>query len=556
MKNGYKVHSQLKLFSRNIHLNDSSNKNYKKEERNYLINKGTQKNNNIILKLYDEKSLFKQKLLNKKRAINFKKMNTINIIGEYDNNIIPKKNNLTITTEKLKTYTKKNKMEKEFYINNTNDKNKSMTFQNSNLRSKTFHKKLLLSKLKELLKMLEKREKERKVKKNIKKRQLYLEQISNLFSDRLVEPSIPKLRNRMQMNKYLINNFKENDSNQEYIKRSLRYKKINEDYEVAKTIQTEPRKSIGTNEIKPYNYEKDIKKQLKKKNSSSFYKTIKPKEKGSSFLLTNSINTSNVKRVKFTLGNSKDNKEKQINKKNYIERQNYKFNSSKNIINLRRWHLTTKNLPLYLNKDEKEKNNDSNIQDEISTERPRKNNTKKKTVNFTEKILLIKSNEGNQKYNMQSNKKNLFFFDKFNLSNIMYKTQKKNFNDYLLKKRILRSKNFSVQMYNLSKEREILKSNAEEASNFPKLKESSLIYEMKYKNLLKNSFNPMNNFKEGDEDLGIDDLKKIKKALMETEINMYISLKNEINPKYIKNKFNKTTVGKFHSTKGDYFGLK
>ena len=111
-------------------------------------------------------------------------------------------------------------------------------------------------------------------------------------------------------------------------------------------------------------------------------------------------------------------------------------------------------------------------------------------------------------------------------------------------------------MSNLAKEKDLYTNNCDETGKLPRLKEGSLIYEMKLKNLFKNSFNPMANFKEGDDDLDLDNLKKIKNSVMEMEIEMFTCLKNEINPKYIKNKFNKITVGKYHSTRGVYFGSK
>ena len=120
----------------------------------------------------------------------------------------------------------------------------------------------------------------------------------------------------------------------------------------------------------------------------------------------------------------------------------------------------------------------------------------------------------------------------------MYNEQKKYFNQYLMNKRISRSKNFSQQMSNLAREREkeleLCNSNNDEVGRLPKLKEESLLYEMKIKNLFKNSFNPMVNYREGDDDLDLDNLKKIKDSVKETEIKMFTSLKNEINPKYIR----------------------
>ena len=195
------------------------------------------------------------------------------------------------------------------------------------------------------------------------------------------------------------------------------------------------------------------------------------------------------------------------------------------------------------------------------TDRPKKNKNMKKqnTNNFSEKAMLIKTRINLTNYIKQKQKvpkKKLIIFDKFNMSNNLYNEQKNYFNEYLMNNRVNRSKNFSLQMSNLAKEKDIYNINLEETGHLPRLKEGSLIYEMKFKNLFKNSFNPMAKFKEGDDDLDLDNLKKIKASILETEIEMFSSLKNEINPKYIKSKFNKTTIGKYHSTRGVYFGSK
>ena len=64
-------------------------------------------------------------------------------------------------------------------------------------------------------------------------------------------PQIPNLKNRTQLNKYLINDFKENESYQDYIQRSLKYKRINENYEIAQLIQKETKHFYTLNEEIP-----------------------------------------------------------------------------------------------------------------------------------------------------------------------------------------------------------------------------------------------------------------------------------------------------------------
>ena len=239
-------------------------------------------------------------------------------------------------------------------------------------------------------------------------------------------------------------------------------------------------------------------------------------------------------------------------------------NFKQKIYEIKRRNTMNKNLILHHNIEEKMKTNNNNEslleEDEFFTERLKKTFQKRKSEAFSsEKAMLIKTKSSftiKHKKHKHINKKPKILFDKFTLSNNLYNEQKKYFDDYLMNKRITRSKHFSQQMSNLAKEKDLYKNNGDETGKLPRLKEGSLNYEMKLKNLFKNSFNSMANFKEGDDDLDLDNLKKIKNSVIEMEIEMFTCLKNEINPKYIKNKFNKNTVGKYHSTRGVYFGSK
>ena len=53
----------------------------------------------------------------------------------------------------------------------------------------------------------------------------------SLLPNKKIYYNIPKMKSQMQFNRYLINDFKENDSELDYIKRSLKYQKINEDFD-------------------------------------------------------------------------------------------------------------------------------------------------------------------------------------------------------------------------------------------------------------------------------------------------------------------------------------
>ena len=53
----------------------------------------------------------------------------------------------------------------------------------------------------------------------------------SLIPNKKIYYNVPKIKSQMQFNRYLINDFKENDSELDYIKRSLKYQKINEDFD-------------------------------------------------------------------------------------------------------------------------------------------------------------------------------------------------------------------------------------------------------------------------------------------------------------------------------------
>ena len=388
--------------------------------------------------------------------------------------------------------------------------------------------------------------------------------VSHLFLERSVKPLIPNLKNRLQLNKYLINDFKENESYQDYIKRSLKYRRINENYEIAQLIQKETKHFYTLNEEIPSEPNNDIdkyyqrnknqnQKLLKLTNFNNINNKEKLKKKITfSFLTPNSTHGTFILKNKLLEQSSQKNiptKYFSPEKKEYTNQKDH--NKKRNSI-----------INFYYNKEEKSNNNNdiSFLQEQFLIEPLKKTFKKRKSETFSsEKAILIKTKSIfplRHKKRVHTHKKRRIFYDKFTISNNIYNEQKKFFDDYLMNKRLIRSKNFSEQMSNLAKEKDLYRNNGSEGGSLPRLKEGSLIYEMKLKNLFKNSFNPMANFKEGDDDLDLDNLKKIKQSVMEMEIEMFSNLKNEINPKYIKSKFTNTPVGKYHSTRGVYFGSK
>ena len=118
----------------------------------------------------------------------------------------------------------------------------------------------------------------------------------------------------------------------------------------------------------------------------------------------------------------------------------------------------------------------------------------------------------------------------------------------------MRGKNFSKQIAILNKEKEkfIKNENEIEGKGYAKLNLGKLIYQMQLKDIFANSFNSMRIINEGDQDLDLDNLNKIKQLIKDYEIEMARVMRNSDNPNCIKKRFNKTTVGKFHSSRGIY----
>ena len=564
---------QSKKNKRNISINNRYNSNTKK--RYYTENSKEEEEKNIgrVYGNIEKVTFFKKSYPNKVR---FDLKSNI-----FDNNTFSRLNKKPLTTKRKNSSSfesEENLNNEILYIKDYNEKNYKIKTDRKNYskydinypndHSKTINKKLLISKLKDLIHEIEDE------KKNINGiRKNKIKDISHLLIGRTLKEKIPNIKNRMELNKYLINDFKENDSNIEYIKRSLKYQKISDNYEQSKSRQKTSNQNFFYNGLVPTN--KDIEIKINN-NNNSYNKTKKktrtnymsPKSMYSTYL--SKMKKISPKKFNEDNNNPSNNKENEYSKRGSISKHyfssNFIMQYKNNLFDLSKKISSNKNLNLYYNnieekEKEKPKKNNSYLKEQFTLEKPQRNSQKKITDIYSGTTFVRKGKTSlTNKQKRKIHKKRLVLYDKLILSNNMYNEQKKYFNQYLMNKRISRSKNFSQQMSNLAREREkeleLCNSNNDEVGRLPKLKEESLLYEMKIKNLFKNSFNPMVNYREGDDDLDLDNLKKIKDSVKETEIKMFTSLKNEINPKYIKKKFNKTTIGKYHSTRGVYFGTK
>ena len=386
----------------------------------------------------------------------------------------------------------------------------------------------------------------------------------------------PKVKNQMQLNHYLINDFKEIDSEQDYIKRSLKYQKMNEELdELVLMNQIKEAEKIGVSENIMNEYEKknnnyeenwqnsdrpDDKVNENNQNSiKSDKKVLTPPKKSTSLFNGNNyelrmrrLYTNKIVQLPKNnfLNKEKENNEKIKDNNSRNEALNYPCISSKTV-SIDKYSLFDLNIIDNIkhhsgNKYIIDKNNQYNF-NSINTTNFNDNNTvSQNTHNF-----------GQKRNKKKKTKRENLTIDKYAFSNRLYKSHQKEYNKYLRNKYIMRGKNFSNQMSLLHKEKE--KFGLEEndtpfspSRRFPILDQTKLLYQIKLKDAFTNSFKAMRIFNEGDQDLDLDNLNKIKQYIKDYEIEMTRVMKNAENLNVIKKRFNKSTVGKFHSTRGIY----
>ena len=365
--------------------------------------------------------------------------------------------------------------------------------------------------------------------------------------------SVPKIKSQMQFNRYLINDFKENDSEMDYIKRSLKYQKINEDFD--ELVFLKQVKEVAKNGILQNVMEDNQKNELdffespdsEGKSNNSFKKHLSKNISEFSInnvLKNNNLYNTNIRRlytekikiIPKSLG-------KNENRRGSI---NYNFNYQNYINQTSRTKVSEKENSF--NEEKENINNNERLKD----------NNKSPGI----KLLMEMKNKNKNNETKQKKKKITSPIDKYKFSNKLYNASMNEYNRYKRKKQYMRGKNFSKQIALINKEKEKLgiietENDDDEPKTergLPKLMIPNLLFHIEYKDIFKNSFNTLRVFEEGDQDLDLDDLNKIKKSIKDYEVEMIKVLKQNNNLNYIKKRFNKTTVGKFQSTKGIYFG--
>ena len=413
-----------------------------------------------------------------------------------------------------------------------------------------------------------------------------IQKLSTLLNpQKKVYYAMPKIKNQMQLNNYLINDFKEVDSEEAYVTRSLKYQKMKEEFDdliFINQIKEVEKNGISENIVKDNDknennilgfYDNDNDNESKKNydsnNNNLFNKNRDEKKKNS--LFNKNIYDMSLRRL-YTENNIL-NQKNDINKENNnnIDNNiNSKIFEKININNNPSNPSITSRIKISENENSLLENNDiSKLNKSVGIrflmdKKIKTNHLTNNTINLTNNNEnhinnnninnnAVKKDELKQSKKKRSKKESLTI-DKYSVSNKIYRNQRIEYSKYKKKQQKMRSNNFSKQIAILFKEKERygINDDINETKGHPKLDHKKLIYQMQLRDTFINSFNTMRLLDEGDQDLDLDNLNKIKQYIKDYEIEMTRVMKNSDNFNCIKKHFNLRTLGKFHSSRGIY----
>ena len=543
--------------------------------------------------------------INNKTQNNFYKKNYFNPKNYSYKFLSDGKNKLN--RDNLGILTNKYYMGNNYYKKNSFSSREIQNNNETNLFGKTPRNTNLFSKIKKLLSDFQKENAEKNRLYNYKKGNKKsknknkannssnkIQKLSSLLAPhKKVYYTMPKIKNQMQLNHYLINDFKEVDSEQAYVTRSLKYQKMKEDFDELLFIsQIKEAEKNGVTENIMNDNEKN------ENNIFGFHNNDNNKEdnKSNNFQNNNKNNENNAINAK-----NRDEKKKNsvfnkniydmslrrlytenniFNKKNDINKENNNINNNINSKVFEQININnnpsnpsiTSRTKISENENSLLENNDINklnksvgirfLMDKRIKTNPLTNNTINLTNNnenlinnnnINNNINTVKKDELKQSKKKRGKKESLTI-DKYSFSNKIYKNQRIEYNKYKKNQQEMRSTNFSKQIALLFKEKERygINDDINETKGHPKLDHKKLIYQMQLRDTFINSFNTMRLLEEGDQDLDLDNLNKIKQYIKDYENEMTRVMKNSDNFNCIKKHFNLRTLGKFHSSRGIY----
>ena len=451
-----------------------------------------------------------------------------------------KYNNFTITSRHKFNFKTPNHYIKTKYFNQNKSDDKNLFFGSEKNILEKNSKNILFNQIKKLIAEFEEEKTEEKIKdidknKNNKKngskktklkkpKPKGLNKLTTLvIPQKKVYYMAPKVKTQMQLNRYLINDFKENDSVQDYIKRSKKYQKMNEEFDeliFLKQIKEAAKNGVSEKVDKEKGEEElfDIWENVSEHDSEINSEEQPP----------NDINTKILNRKKF------QGKRNSIFSNNHynlslrrlytdnikdLEKINLPVNKTIRISNNNQKNISSFNHSLtsrILNPEKESLTIDINDKKKLSKSTGIKYlmNTKKRRssliANMTKYSIISKRGSSPKLIKKKTTTRKKESMDKYTFSNKLYKEQINDYNKYLRNKQIMRGKNFSKQLALFEKEKEKfgIIDNEENEGGLPKLNHTKLLYQLEFKDIFKNSFNTMRVFEEGDQDLDLDNLNK------------------------------------------------
>lgn len=363
---------------------------------------------------------------------------------------------------------------------------------------------------------------------------------------------IPKIKSQEQFNYYLINDFKDNEPAKNEIKKSLKNKKIDEEFEIYKSFIQEKRYYHNVSLIREY----QNKYHFKTENSHSLniqnLNRLKVKRKSKKKLTYHKpiIFNSDIYQ-KYS-----KNKEKELH---------HNINdSNKTMISIKKDRKSVMFFRKPLSKDVKDfVRMISSSRDQSSTD---KNNSNKKITEKRSSKKLINRNISIPNKSYTNKYPNRSISNNLNENEQIYAEQIKEYNNYIKKVYNLKSKNYIDKIKKIELEKNKIReiNGDNEWSDTKKIKlvklnEDRLLLEVKRKNAFIDSFGmAAKNINDNEDDVDEDNYRGIKNYHLNMGLGAaYLySLKYKLEPRYILNNFKRKTIERYKGNKGIFFGPK
>ena len=452
--------------------------------------------------------------------------------------------NNTFLSYNLKNKSRNNKNNLFFLTDTTlNDINNNIKTFNKTL-NKDIKKKYLFSKKSKKVSINTKKDfYNKKIKKLLlnledKEKKSIFKNKENIFNQKSLcnKEIIPVVRTQEELNYYLINDFKENLPLKLEISKSLKNRRMDEQFEEYKTLIRERRYKKHVNVIEEYRKKIEIKMDNK---YSTLNKSISSKEKKRD--LTPTYKRKSAKRMTCFCPEVTRNEiyKKYCKNKKTVNENKTKIKIHYSQKNNNIFHISSKNSKEIFNFNSPKKRNESEIT--ITNQNKKSGTIISYKSNHINKITNI-SIKNEQEYKDQKKKHKKFL-------KILSKLRAKNY--------IEQVKKFEAEENKLNEEKENNEKNKYKKIKLSELNEEKLKLKIKKNNIFLNSFGIAGkNINNKEDDIDEDNFQSLKNYHFNLGMGAtYMSnLKFKIEPRYILKYFQNKTIDKYKRNKGIFFG--